>query len=173
MESKATNKRIVLDTGVKGKGKGKGAGLQSGSSRNFQAPMIKVLNQLARRGPLWKSTKGALHRDRGISKGSRNPLWEPASWANQPEFRTHQCPARTYIQDKRILIWSSNITMVQYINKQRGTSSLKLGHLTMKPFQLSTHNRIWPVSTHIRGKPNAIAISLSRSRKRSHDHCAF
>ena len=65
--------------------------------------------------------------------------------------------------DKKVLVRSDNVFTVQYINRQGGTISPRLCHLTVM-WQIAVDNGIWLSAAHIKGDTNVIVDSLSRGK---------
>ena len=65
--------------------------------------------------------------------------------------------------DKKVLVRSDNVFTVQYINRQGGTISPRLCHLTIM-WQIAVDNGIGLSAAHNKGETNVIVDSLSRGR---------
>lgn len=71
----------------------------------------------------------------------------------------HFCPL---LMHKQVLIRSDNTTVVQYINKQGGTKSMKLCLQTWKLWNFAVNNQMTLKAAHIAGVQNTLADKLSR-----------
>lgn len=68
------------------------------------------------------------------------------------------------LRGQNVLIRSDNTTVVQYLNKQGGTKSVRLCQLTWDLWQLALQNNIGLRAAHILGKRNVLADILSRQK---------
>ena len=97
-------------------------------------------------------------------------LWEPLQKVrhiNWLELKAVQLALKEFlpqVKNKNILIRSDNSTVVAYLNKEGGTKSLSLCHLTWEILQWAVRFGVNLKAAHVPGKKNIIADNLSRGR---------
>ena len=147
---------------------------------NPEPTVVRRSSQLAGRWPNLGATNGDLRVHRCVTDGLGSPWGGPDSeeWAMvQSRHRPYQC-ARAQsdisdvcqwasiplLRDKKVLVRSDNVITVQYINRQGGTISPRLCHLTVMLWQIAVDNGIWLSAAHIKGETNVIVDSISKGR---------